>query len=48
MCKGLGYPFCIPFNLISFFANKKKMKRYGENNNLILLLFIYYYNKFNC
>ena len=25
--KGLGYPFCIPLNLISFFADKKKLKR---------------------
>jgi len=27
VCKGLGYPFCIPLNLISFFADKKKKKK---------------------
>jgi len=25
LCKGLEYPFCIPLNLISFFADQKKL-----------------------
>jgi len=33
--KGLEYPFCIPFNLISFFADKKKDVHAGHPTHLI-------------